>query len=50
MAGLLGSPSTRVDGEPYNLDIHLPELAEAAVNAADAVIAASLRPPNSALD
>lgn len=46
---LLASPSTRVNGRPYNADVDLPELAEVAVNAADALIMALSRPPNEAL-
>jgi hypothetical protein len=49
LAALLGSPATRIDGQPYNLDVHLPELAEAAINAADALIQASKLPRNKGL-
>ena len=49
LSSLLGSPATRIDGEPYNLDIHLPELAEAAISAADALIEASRLPRNKGL-
>lgn len=53
LARLLASPHTRVEGptgwRPFNSDTDLPELAETAVNAADALIVALSRPPNEAL-
>jgi hypothetical protein len=49
LAALLGSPATRVDGHPWNSDTDLPELAEVAINAADALILASKRPRNRGL-
>lgn len=53
LARLLASPHTRVEGptgwRPFNSDTDLPELAETAVNAADALICALSRPPNEAL-
>lgn len=49
LSRLLSAPTTLVDGKPFNADVDLPELAEVAVNAADALIVALSRPPNEAV-
>jgi hypothetical protein len=40
MARLLSCPTFRVNGQPWSSDTDLPEIAEAAVNAADALLLA----------
>jgi len=49
MSAMMANPNTRIDGEIPNYDIHLPELAQVALDAADAIIVASRLPPNEAL-